>query len=105
MVEISGGPAMSNILVDALRDEHRDREWVDTYGYHWAWCSGWMWRFNPEVAEQYPRLPGYEQYRQWHKVADVVVNQPREGHDYGPGPFMEAVHHRAVYGKQWERTW
>lgn len=94
----------SDILVNALHDEHKDREWVDTYGHHWAWCENmWMRRYNPEKASQLPNAPGYENYHQWEKPASPeLLTEPPKGFNYGPGPFMEAVHHRAVYGKQWE---
>jgi hypothetical protein len=96
---------MTEFLVEALRGEHKDREWVDAYGYHWAWCGDtWMWRCSPEMSAQYPKSPGYEQYHQWRKPEySEKVNERRRDLDYGPGPFMEAVHHRAVYGRQWER--
>jgi hypothetical protein len=85
-------------LVNTLRDEHRDREWVDAYGNHWAWMEDtWVWHLSPEQVRCYPPGMGYEE---WHKPADpAVVNQPRQGYDYGPGPFMEAMHHRLL----WER--
>lgn len=95
---------MTGILVKELHDEHRDREWVDAYGFHWAWCEDtWMWH-NPEAVIDLvdgfaTRCPGGK----WVKPdSPEVVNHIRLGFDYGPGPFMEAVHHRAVYGR-WER--
>jgi hypothetical protein len=76
---------MGDILVRELRDEHRDREWVDAYGYHWAWCEdAWVW--HPMGG-------------QWIRPTDPNAhNLRRDGHDYGPGPFMEALHYRVIYG-------
>lgn len=94
---------MVDILVSELRDEHRDREWVDTYGYHWMWLDdAWAWHFAPEDVMRYPP-EAY--YAAWHKVELGVENLPRGSSTFGPGPFMEAVHHRAVWGKDWKRGW
>lgn len=85
-------------LVKELRDEHRDREWVDTYGFHWAWCEhSWVWKrplevsyvgatYNIEGGEWiFPSSPG-------------GVNLPRDGYERsGPGPFMEAMHHKLLW--------
>lgn len=89
---------MTEILVRALRDEHQDREWVDAYGYHWAWCEdSWVWKLSPEEAAGQPFYPN-----NWiHPIYSEWVNERREGKNYGPGPFMEALHHRAIYGRNW----
>lgn len=85
---------MTEILIRQLRTEHQDREWVDRNGYHWAWCEDqWMyWVMEPWSEGD---LPGYETWS-W----KPPKRQPTE-FDYGP--FMEALHHRAIWGKQWNK--
>lgn len=88
---------MPDFLVRELHDEHRDREWVDAYGFHWAWCEdAWLW-YRPGIEGP----PG-----EWVKPSDPeAVNQRRDNYlcnekPYGPGPFMEAMHHRLLWGNK-----
>lgn len=88
---------MHEILVNELRDEHRDREWVDTYGFHWISCDGdWLWWHQPTAYANYTQ-PG-----EWVGPVDPNKRRPsyeRDGMPYGPGPFMEAMHYTLLWKK------
>lgn len=86
---------MNDFLVKELRDEHRDREWVDAYGYHWAWREdAWVCRLGREAARNNFNSPN-----KWIDPTPYgrTPNTLRDGYDFGPGPFMEAMHHRLIW--------
>lgn len=91
---------MPDFLVNELHDEHRDREWVDAYGFHWAWCEdSWVWRLgSKEAAAMFYNNPWITPPGDG-SVERAVVNARREGRAFGPGPFMEAMHHRLLWEK------
>lgn len=75
---------LDEILVKQLREEHQDREWVDTNGMCWVWCDG-------EWLIQHVN-PGNYGSRDWVRATDYYRRGPT------PAPFMEALHYRATRG-------
>lgn len=80
---------LDEILVKELREEHRDREWVDKNGMCWVWCEG-EWLIQ-HVS------PGYGGRREWRPAAEYYhwIEGPLEGTG---SPFMEALHYRVTRG-------
>lgn len=84
--------SVSDILVKTLREEHRDREWVDRLLYHWLWCEE-SWRvWHP----MWGRKEGWAPIGEigWN-TGDVITENPTVDN----GPFMEALHHKVLHSR------
>lgn len=71
----------NDILVKELREEHRDREWVDQNRVHWIWCEdAWM-------SYDLPSRPYIN--------VEWQAGDPNDA-SYQRWPFMEAMHARLL---------